>query len=99
MQRVQTQKGKHQWKPQQPQVKTGGANYQGFSVAKNTLPATAAQPGWGGGATSNPVGMASFPGQVKSFSAIFLIGQVAEINVCREVRKTYTLVENRFRKC
>ena len=65
MQRVQTQKGKHQWKPQQPQVKTGGANYQGFSVAKNTLPATGAQPSWGGGATSNPVGMPSFPGQVK----------------------------------
>jgi len=63
MQRVQTQKGKHQWKPQQPSVKTGGANFSGLSVARNTMPASSTPAGWGG-AANQPVTMgATFSGQ------------------------------------
>ena len=66
MQRAQTQKGKHQWKPQQPSVKTGGVNYSGFSVAKNTLPGSSAPAGWGG-AGNQPMGMQSYAGQVRAY--------------------------------
>ncbi len=60
MQRAQTQKGKHQWKPQQQQVKTGGANYQGFGVAKSSIPPVASQPsGWGAPQPAQQ----TFPGQ------------------------------------
>ena len=65
MQRAQTQKGKHQWKPQQPSVRTGGANFSGIAVAKNTLPASSAPAGWGG-VNNPPMTMqATFSGQVR----------------------------------
>lgn len=61
MQRVQTQKGQHQWKPPQPQVKTGGSHFQGVSVAKMSMPPVSSQPGWAGSA-GGPFGMQTYPG-------------------------------------
>ena len=64
MQKVQTQKGKHQWKPQQPSLRTGGANFSGMTVAKNTMPGSPSPAGWAG-APNQPMGMQTYAGQVR----------------------------------
>ena len=81
---MQTQKGQHQWKPPQPQVKTGGSHFQGVSVAKMSMPPVSSQPGWAGSA-GGPFGMQTYPGSVCLFLLILVSGcveLVAMIKVC-----------------
>eukprot|EP00794_Sanderia_malayensis_P000164 gene164-776_t len=63
MQRVQTQKGQHQWRPQQQQVRTGGANFQSMGLTKTSLPPASQQPAGWGGANAPPASMQAYPGQ------------------------------------